>query len=104
MAGHRLASMVERVEPQTTDLVALARSGFGEWSEAEQRLLRGAAMGRVASCGPSPDDLDPANDPAKVDAWGPERQIRSGLIRWLCIHREAASSVDPRGLQVRHAR
>ncbi len=52
------------------DLIAEARSRFGELSEAEAKLLRAALSGEVAYCGPSEKDDDPANDPAKADEWG----------------------------------
>ena len=58
----------------------------------------------MAFCGPSAKDDDPANDPAKAEEWGPEREIRAGLIRWLCVDRDAASAVDPKGIQVHAAR
>ena len=84
--------------PHAPDLEALARSRFGELSEAEQRLLRAAPMGEIAYCGPTEDNSDPANDPANADGWGGEREIRAELIRWLCVDPEAAQKIDPRGL------
>jgi hypothetical protein len=86
------------------DLVALARARFPDLSEAELTLLRAAPKGEVAWCGPSAKDDDPANDPAKAEEWGPEREIRAELIRWLCVDRDAASAVDPVGIQVHAAR
>ncbi len=82
------------------DLVAEARSRFGELSEAEAKLLRSALSGEVAYCGPSDKDDDPANDPANAAQWGTERTIRAKLIRWLCIDREASQRIDPRGVNV----
>jgi len=85
------------------DLLTLARARFGSLSQAELKLLRAAPRGEVAQCGPSDRDDDPANDPAKADAWGPEREIRAELVRWLAINRDAAARVDPRGIQVHAA-
>ena len=67
-------------------------------------MLRAAPAGDAAWCGPSQKDADPANDPSKASAWGPERSIRGPLIRWLCIDREGREYVDPRGLQIHGAR
>jgi hypothetical protein len=86
------------------DLEALARARFPDLSQAELKLLRAAPKGEVAWCGPSRKDDDPANDPAKADEWGHEREIRADLIRWLCVDRDAASAVDPKGIQVHAAR
>jgi hypothetical protein len=86
------------------DLIAAARSRFGELSAAEQKVLHAVARGEVAYCGPSDQDDDPANDPAKADQWGKERTIRANLIRWLCVDREASERIDPRGIQVHGAK
>lgn len=43
------------------------------------------------------------NDPAKADAWGPEREVRAELVRWLCVEREASTCVDPKGITVHGA-
>jgi hypothetical protein len=86
------------------DLEALARARFPDLSQAELKLLRAAPKGEVAWCGPSDKDDDPANDPAKAHEWGPEREIRADLIRWLCVNRDPASVVDPKGIQIHAAR
>ncbi len=82
------------------ELVSLAQAEFSGLSEAELRLLRAAANGGQAVCGPSNNFNDASNDPAKSDGWGVEREIRAELLRWLCLDREASSRVDPAGLQV----
>ncbi len=86
------------------DLEVLAQERFAPLSQAELRLLRAAPKGEAAFCGPSAKNDDPANDPAKADEWGPEREIKADLIRWLCVDRDAASVVDPRGIQIYAAR
>ncbi len=85
---------------QVPDLETLARAHFKDLTEAELKLLRAAPKGEVAVCGPNDDEEDPANDPSKAGDWSPDRQIRAGLIRWLCVHREAKKRVDPKGIQV----
>jgi hypothetical protein len=86
------------------DLLQLATERFGDLRQAEAKLVLAAPKGEFANCGPSGDFNDPSNDPAKADAWGPERQVRAGLIRWLCTDREAASRVDPKGIQLMGAK
>jgi hypothetical protein len=96
--------VVQGSRRQVDDLEALARARFGDLSQAELKLLRAAPKGEVAWCGPSAKNDDPANDPAKADEWGPEREIRAHLIRWLCVDRDASSAVDPMGIQIYAAR
>jgi hypothetical protein len=81
-------------------LELLAKLQFGELSAAEKKLLQAAPRGDAAYCGPSSRDNDPANDPAKAEQWGSEREIRAELICWLCVDRHAKELVDPRGIQV----
>ncbi|HKN25813.1 MAG TPA: hypothetical protein VJX72_13275 [Candidatus Acidoferrum sp.] len=86
------------------ELLKLAETRFQSLREAERKLLNAAPLGETAWCGPSPKDFDPTNNPAKADSWGPERSIRAGLIRWLCIDRDARALIDPRGIQAHGAR
>jgi len=85
-------------------LLALARARFPDLKPAEEKLVRAAAKGEFAFCGPSENHKDPTNDPAKATdkdtGWGPEREIRADLIRWLCVDRQARELVDPKGIQV----
>jgi hypothetical protein len=86
------------------DPLLLARARFGELGHAEVKLLEAALRGEMAWCGPSERYDDPANDPATADTWGPEREIRADLIRWLCIDREATARIDPRGVRMHAAK
>lgn len=92
--------MAEDSASQANDLEPVARSHFGELSEAERRLLRAAPKGEFATCGPNASDSDPANNPANANSWGSEREIRAEVIRWLCLDSEAVQKVDPRGLRI----
>ncbi len=76
-------------------LEELARKRFPgpPLSAAEERVVQHAADGTIADC----RDLGGGDDPAKVDAWPASRNVRAGLIRWLCIDREAREQVDPKG-------
>src|SRR6266478_73753 len=97
--------MADDTAEHANDLEALVPQRFGKLSEAEKRLLRAAPKGEGAMCGPNFDDKDPANDPAKAEhGWGPEREIRAGLVRWLCIDPRASKMVDPRGILVHAAK
>jgi len=79
------------------DLAALARARFNrEFTQAEERLLQAAPEGKIAYCGPNKDDDDPANNPADSITWGPERELRAELIRWLCVDRELSKDRFPR--------
>jgi hypothetical protein len=76
---------------------------------AEIKLIRTATTTNRAYCGPSKDERDPSNNPKFsetgnagrcVAPWGPDREIRAKVIRWLCVNREARSLIDPQGLQL----
>jgi hypothetical protein len=86
-------------------LESLAREHLGDLSIAEVSLLRSAFSGQVVSCNPSEvaaDDSD--NDPAGADAWGPERNVRAEVVRWLCTTSATSEFIDVRGIQIRAAR
>jgi len=89
--------MAEESPEHSGDLETLAHKRFGELSEAELRLLHAAPKGDTAMCGPN---FGPGKDPSNADNWGSEREIRAGLICWLCVNNEAAKRVDPAGIQV----
>lgn len=82
----------------------LALNSFGDLSAAELKLLEVAPKGEFAVCGRSDDAADPANYPRNADNWGKDRQIRSGLIRWICRDPTASDLVDPKGIQIIGAR
>lgn len=98
--------MPEPAQEQIGELERLARTRFPAppLTEAEVKLVRAAPSGVTAVCGPNPDSRDPRNDPSKAEGWGPERQIRADLIRWICADRQAKELVDPRGILVHGAR
>lgn len=100
------ASRRDTVCPQINaplQLLNMARSFLGPLTAAEERLVLLSPLGEEAVCGP-PNKRDPANDPRAANLWGPERQIRSPLLRWLCANREAQQLMDPNGIQIFGAR
>lgn len=84
------------------DLETLARAHFTSLSAAELKICHAAANGELAICGTSEYPNDPSNDPSKAAQWTTERQIRSEVIRWLCV--TAKEKVDPSGIQIFGAR
>jgi len=82
------------------ELERLACARFPDLSAAEIELVRAAPAGEVAVCGPKAKPDDPAYDPSKAEDWGPEREIRAELIRWLCMDPRTKKLVDPRGIHV----
>jgi len=91
-----------RADPDA--LVTLAGAHFGKLSAAETKLLEAAPNGELAVCGPSDNWDDLANDPAKASEWDADRDIRAGLIRWLCVDAAARERVDPKGIHAFGAR
>jgi hypothetical protein len=81
-------------------LESLARECFPDLRAAEVKLLRAAPRGQIAICGPNDNKDDPANDPSRAAEWDPDREIRSQLLRWLCVDRVAKEYVDPKGVQL----
>jgi hypothetical protein len=82
---------------EVLELANLALARFADLNESELKVLAAATNGETAYCGPSDEDGDPANDPESANTWGPQRRIRAGLIRWLCVNRDAATWIDARG-------
>ena|SRR5579864_3122953 len=85
---------------QPGDLRYLAQAQFGQLSVAEVKLLVAAQTGTLALCGASANLADPFNTPAKAHEWGPNRNIRAALIRWLCTDASAREKVGLSGIQV----
>jgi hypothetical protein len=87
-------------------LEQLAEARFrGTLTLSERKLMRAAPnappRNSIAQCGPNLNEKDPQNDPSKADKeWGPEREIRAEVIRWLCVEEEAKREVDPKGIWV----
>jgi len=87
---------------EAEQLINLARTRFSNLTESEFKLLHSVTTGDVARCGHPTDDNQ--NNPESADSWGPERGIRAELIRWLCVNRDAANLIDPRGILIYAAR
>lgn len=81
-----------------------AKQVFGDVSDAELRFLEKAPLGCDVECSPAANPLDakdPLNNPAYAATWATDRNIRSALIRWVCIHH--ADRIDPKGIRIRAA-
>jgi hypothetical protein len=80
-------------------LERLARAKFGEWSEAEMKLVRGAPRRAPLWVGPNSDAESPDNDPTHAAKWLPTRAIRAALIGWLAADPQARPYVHPSGVR-----
>ncbi len=87
-------------QQSTNRLESLARARFNLLSEAERRLLTAAPRGSMAVCTEIGKTYSSADDLKNAEEWAPKRHVRSELIRWLCVSREAQNLVDPRGIIV----
>ncbi|MGA9723649.1 MAG: hypothetical protein WBQ86_14415 [Candidatus Binatus sp.] len=86
-------------------LVTLAAAGFPNLTRAEVALLEHADVKNVgraeyAASGPSSNPDDSSNEPANASQWGPEREIRASLIRWMSVDPDAIKQIDPQGIRV----
>jgi hypothetical protein len=95
--------MDDTIDPPRTpadDLKDLARIRFRRpLREAENKLLRAAAAGDVAVCGPEQGDA--LGEVARGRAKGTLRgRIDARVIRWLCVDPRASRHIDPKGIQV----
>ena len=88
-------------------LERLARTKFTDppLSAAEERVMRAAPDGTIAECRDLGGSVDPEKaNGAPEEKWPDARSIRAGLIRWLCVDREAREQVDPLGVWIQGAR
>jgi hypothetical protein len=86
-------------------LVAQAAGHFGNLTKYETQVLRESAGDDCTVCKLYLLPAESPENPAKADKlWGPERNVRAALIRWLCLDPEASKNIAPRGLQVRGAK
>ena len=95
-------------EPRS-ELSRLAASRFPNLTHAELALLEFADIGNLnhgemAVAGPSPNPLDPNNDPKDAATWTLDRNIRATLIEWLAIDHSASARIHPSGIRVLGAR
>lgn len=74
------------------DLAAHALSTMAPFTPAEDALLAAAGTGAPAGT---------VADPDGAEAWGPERQVRPEVLRWLCTDPTARARVTPAGLRLR---
>jgi hypothetical protein len=86
-------------------LVTLAAPIFPNLTRAEVALLEHADVKNVgraefAASGPSSNPDDPSNDPANASQWGPQREIRASLIRWMSVDPDAIREIDPQGIRL----
>jgi len=83
--------------PAQASLLDLARSRFGELSQAEGDLLQAAEAGtdlQAAQNEPAPLDL------ADPSTWPAHRTVRAALLRWLFVTEAARERMDPKGFEV----
>jgi hypothetical protein len=89
----------------STALTKLASASFSNLTSAERALLEHADVKNIrraeyAASGPSSNPHDPSNDPANASQWGPQREIRASLIRWMSVDPDAIKQIDPKGIRV----
>lgn len=90
---------------EKSKLVAFAASAFPNLTRAEIALLKQADVKNVgrteyAASGSSSNPNDSSNDPANASQWGPQREIRASLIRWMSVDPDAIKQIDPQGIRV----
>ena len=98
-----LAAQAPRMD--STPLTKLASARFSNLTRAEHALLEHADVKNVgraeyAASGPSSNPNDSSNDPAYASQWGPQREIRASVIRWMSVDPDAIKQIDPQGIRV----
>jgi hypothetical protein len=88
------------VEQAAAPLEQLARSNFGNLSDAELKLVHAAPQRALLWVGPNNDADSPANDPSNASEWPPARTIRAALMRWLVADPQARPYVHPSGIGI----
>jgi hypothetical protein len=96
---------VQQPQMDTTPLIKLASTRFSNLTRAEQALLehadvRNIGRAKFAVSGPSSNPDDSSNNPANASQWGPQREIRASLIRWMSVDPDAIRQIDPQGIRV----
>jgi len=100
------------VDSAAVQLETLARAKFQNLTATELKLLHAAAIGEWATAGlPNadasaylPEFSENGDIGLNLQPWGPERNVKAELIRWLCVWPAAKVLVAPSGLQLRGAR
>jgi len=90
-------------------LVTLASAKFPQLTRAERAMLDYADVNNVgrseiAVAGSSANPSDPSNDPARVNKWDEQRNVRAALIRWMAVDPAVNRIIDPVGIRVLGAR
>jgi hypothetical protein len=81
-------------------IIEAAQTQFGQLSQAETRLLRALSTGSTIWCGPNEKPTDPANDPAAAASWGPQRAVRSEVLRWVLVDPLPRGRLHPGGIEL----
>jgi len=91
----------------------LAKAAFPDLLEGEKKMVRAACTPQSAFFGPDGDKGALSNAPEfsesgypekHITRWGPERNLRGEVVRWLCVNPKTKVLVDPRGIQLVGAR
>jgi hypothetical protein len=85
-------------------LEQMARTAFGDLSQAELTTVRTAPLPQIAWASPVQDPAAPINNLAKAETWGKERTLRADLLAWLLTDAQASKLVHPSGIGVAGAR
>lgn len=88
-------------EGKSRELVRRAKLTLGDLYPTEVKLLTQAPKSSFewVGAGPTPDEAD--NDPIENGAcWQKEREVRSKVLRWLCVDDYARKQVDIHGVNL----